>query len=88
MKWISKIINLLLSIKDNDPVYNCDVYKNIGCSHVDDFICDMKTCNILADYKTCSTCGYRSKTSGKCTIVQPSVSKEDNDGCGEWRSRE
>ena len=29
-----------------DPVYNCEVYKKIGCSHVDGFLCDFEKCEI------------------------------------------
>ncbi|MEE8043591.1 MAG: hypothetical protein V3T32_00480 [Thermodesulfobacteriota bacterium] len=38
-------------IKANDPIRSCDVYKTIGCAHVDGYLCDMKTCNILKDFK-------------------------------------
>jgi hypothetical protein len=34
-----------------DPVKGCDVYKNIGCSHVDGFLCDYPNCSILKNYK-------------------------------------
>jgi hypothetical protein len=34
-----------------DPVRGCDVYKNIGCAHVDGFLCDYPNCSILKDYK-------------------------------------
>jgi hypothetical protein len=37
----------MVIFSDSDPVQNCDVYKKIGCSHVDGMLCDMKTCNIL-----------------------------------------
>lgn len=47
------IISFFKKIIDssNDPVKNCDVYKNEGCAHVDGFLCNMQTCNILRDYK-------------------------------------
>ena len=35
----------------NDPVKGCDVYRNIGCSHVDGFLCDYPDCSILKEYK-------------------------------------
>ena len=34
-----------------DPVKHCDSYKDRGCSHVDGFLCDMSTCEILRDYR-------------------------------------
>ena len=35
----------------DDPVYNCDVYKDKGCSHVDGIKCVMETCSILKEYR-------------------------------------
>lgn len=29
-----------------DPVKHCQVYKAIGCAHVDGYLCNMNTCNI------------------------------------------
>ena len=34
----------------NDPVKGCAVYRNIGCSHVDGFLCDYPNCSIMKDY--------------------------------------
>ena len=53
---ISFIIGILFEkcleiLKKGDPVHNCDVYKKLGCSHVDGVECDMKTCSILTDYR-------------------------------------
>lgn len=45
-KWLFS-----LSIDSTDPVYHCSVFKNHGCSHVDGFLCNMETCDILKDYK-------------------------------------
>lgn len=33
----------------HDPVKSCEVHKEIGCAHVDGFLCDMQTCNILKE---------------------------------------
>lgn len=35
----------------NDPVKHCPVYKEIGCSHVDGYLCDFPDCSILTDKK-------------------------------------
>jgi len=35
----------------NDPIRGCQVYKDIGCAHVDGFLCDYPNCSILKDYK-------------------------------------
>ena len=51
MRILFKIFNWFKSQKENDPVYKCLVYKRHGCPHIDGYLCDMKTCNILEDYK-------------------------------------
>jgi len=30
----------------DDPVKRCEVYRGIGCTHVDGYLCDMETCDI------------------------------------------
>jgi len=35
----------------NDPVKHCPVYKEIGCSHVDGYLCDFPDCSIMKDYQ-------------------------------------
>lgn len=47
---IKRLFMWLTGIIDTDPVYSCDVYKKEGCSHVDGYLCDMKTCTILKEY--------------------------------------
>ena len=47
----NKIIKWFKNLRSNDPVYSCIIYKRHGCSHVDGVLCDMKTCNILEEYK-------------------------------------
>lgn len=53
---IQKIKNYYNKLKEsyiNDPVRHCPVYKDLengSCAHVDGFLCDMKTCNILKEY--------------------------------------
>lgn len=34
-----------------DPITCCKVYKEIGCSHIDGFLCNINTCSILCEYK-------------------------------------
>jgi hypothetical protein len=44
---LKRIIKILTLRTDPlDPVHHCQVYKKVGCVHVDGFLCDMKTCNI------------------------------------------
>lgn len=68
MKWITKIYRLYIygarehdfpfkkygffGERLNDPIYNCKLYKEKGCSHVNGYLCNMKTCEMLAQYKT------------------------------------
>lgn len=32
--------------KKKDPVKNCEVYKQEGCSHVDGVLCEFDTCEV------------------------------------------
>lgn len=32
-----------------DPVKHCQIYKTVGCVHVDGMLCDMRTCNAKLD---------------------------------------
>lgn len=36
----------LRQMKGGDPVKHCEVYRGIGCTHVDGYLCDMETCDI------------------------------------------
>lgn len=44
---IDKVIRL---IKTDDPVKDCEVYKDKGCGFVDGYLCNMKTCPIRVGY--------------------------------------
>ena len=35
----------------NDPVKSCQLYRELGCSHVDGMLCDFPKCSMLKDYK-------------------------------------
>lgn len=50
--WLAFLTYRSIHLDPYDPVYNCDVYRKEGCSHVDGMLCDMKTCKILADYRS------------------------------------
>jgi hypothetical protein len=47
---LKKLSKLLREFKENDPVYSCKVYKDLGCSHVDGFLCDFPDCSINKKY--------------------------------------
>lgn len=34
----------------NNPVKHCQVYKQLGCSHVDGFLCDYPDCSMLKEH--------------------------------------
>ena len=34
----------------DDPVKHCEVYRVIGCAHVDGYLCAMETCDILEKF--------------------------------------
>lgn len=52
-KTFRKIINVVIRMfnDENDPLKHCEVYKQIHCSHIDGYLCNMKTCSILKDFK-------------------------------------
>lgn len=45
-----KFINWLRS-KFPDPVYECSLYKDCGCSHIDGLLCDFPDCKMNKDYE-------------------------------------
>ena len=49
MKLIKKIFKFFKNIRLTDPLYSCEVYKENKCSHIDGYLCDMKTCIILKE---------------------------------------
>ncbi len=49
MDFLRKVIAAWIRYRLNDPVYKCEVYKTKGCSHVDGFLCNMKTCDIILE---------------------------------------
>ena len=34
----------------NDPLKDCQVYKKLGCSHVDGLLCDFPNCSLNNDF--------------------------------------
>jgi hypothetical protein len=47
---LKKLLKLLKDAKENDPLYNCRVFKDLRCSHVDGFLCDFPKCSINRKY--------------------------------------
>lgn len=46
----NKLLQLLGHFTVPDPVKECEVYMDQGCSHVDGFICDLSSCPIRKEY--------------------------------------
>jgi len=42
------IMKIFKRIRDipPDPVKHCNVYRTVGCAHVDGMLCNMRTCDI------------------------------------------
>lgn len=43
-------------VDKKDPVESCQVYKDVGCVHVDGMLCQMDTCSTLKRYNTMRQC--------------------------------
>lgn len=43
-------IKKILMVGEDDPVWNCKLYKEIGCSHVDGMLCDFPECSMNKEY--------------------------------------
>jgi len=50
-KNISKWYKKFKECYENDPLKKCTYYKRHGCAHVDGYLCDVKTCNTLQEFK-------------------------------------
>ena len=42
---IAYLVKLIYPNVSPDPI-NCQVHRKLGCSHIDGYLCDMRTCNI------------------------------------------
>ena len=49
MKWVAKWFRIIF-LREGDPVYHCQIYKEQGCAHVDGFLCDFPKCSMLKEY--------------------------------------
>lgn len=63
MNIIKRIKRIWHRFKNSDPIYNCPVYKNEGCAHVDGPFCVLSECNIVRKYldnkwTSCVTCEF------------------------------
>jgi len=47
---MNKIITWFKNLYVNDPVYNCKLYREQGCSHVDGILCDYPECTMNKEY--------------------------------------
>lgn len=70
MNIIKRIKRIWRRFKNNDPIYNCPVYKNKGCAHVDGLYCDLSTCEIFHNYLchrwiSCRACQFNDECCSK-----------------------
>ena len=53
--WLSNKIKTFFKITEEyqatDPVECCEFHKQVGCSHVDGYLCNAGTCNTRTDYQ-------------------------------------
>ena len=47
---LRKILKLLKDMQASDPLYSCRVFKDLGCSHIDGFLCDFPNCSMNKKY--------------------------------------
>lgn len=43
-------IKAIIKLRKNDPVYNCEFYKENGCAFVDNPLCDFPDCIIRKEF--------------------------------------
>lgn len=49
-KRIKKFFEDWKYIHQNDPLKKCQLFKDLGCSHVDGYLCDFPKCSMNLDY--------------------------------------
>ena len=47
MNIIKALKRLYYRFRNKDPIWNCEVYKEEGCSFVDGILCDYPNCKLL-----------------------------------------
>ena len=77
MNLLNKLKRFYYKFKNSDPVKNCPVYLDKGCSHVDGPICPFpKECNLVKDHldsKWTSCC--------ECNFIDNCCSNQFGFGC-------
>jgi len=46
--FVDKIVN----IRKHDPVVKCKLFKELGCAHVDGYLCDFPDCDMHEKYQS------------------------------------
>ena len=64
MNIIKVLKRLYYRFRNNDPIWNCKVYKEEGCSFVDGILCDYPNCKLLCErlghkFVSCVECVYQ-----------------------------
>ena len=58
MTWFTNLYKYFTTIRANkdvranDPVYCCEVHKQLSCCHVDGYLCHPETCSILKEFRS------------------------------------
>ena len=51
MTLITGLVNSVIEFMKHDPVLHCSLYKDLGCAHVDGFLCDYPECTMNKEYE-------------------------------------
>lgn len=76
MNIFKKIKRLYYRLRNSDPVKNCPVYREQGCSHVDGLLCFFPDCDIVHEYM-----GHEWIGCGGCTLNEQCCRKQYGLGC-------
>ena len=67
-KLIKKLLRSYYRFRNSDPINNCPIYKQEGCSHVDGPFCSFPECDLVHKHLGhkfifCSECFYNESCS-------------------------
>ncbi len=48
---VKTFFRITAEYQQTDPLHYCEFHKQVGCTHVDGFLCDVNTCNTRTDYQ-------------------------------------
>lgn len=83
MKIFKKIKRLWYRWLNSDVVYECPVYREEGCSHVDGMLCDFPHCDIYHERMGNDFVGC-----AECVFLQECCSSKFGLGCYDGKERD